>query len=165
MASESSPNEELRRLLDTAAIRDLVERYFHALDSSDAAAMRSCFAPGSEVVFHAGTEGEFQREGQPFAEYLIEGFSRHKARTHIVGTIQVAFAGDRATARTQAVAFLVDHDDKGHVRGLLYEDELARHGGVWKIVFRRHTPRWQYDVAVSSPHVFQWARELAASRS
>lgn len=151
-----------QELLTKLAIRDVVERYFQALDGEDGDLLATCFADDAKVIYHTGTPGEFgQNDGSSAVEYLVSNMKNYRLRNHGALNIRVTLlAPDRAKSLTNAIAVLWKKD-RLHFRGLRYEDELRLANGEWRIVTRRHSPLWQFDADPVSPVVPAPALELA----
>lgn len=150
------------QLVAKLEVRDVIERYFHALDTCDAALLASCFAEDAEARYHVGTAGEFgQQGGAEVVAYLVRNMDSYHRRTHAIANASIAMKeGDRASSLTNAIAVLWKRE-RIHVRGLRYEDDLERRMGEWRIVRRRHQPLWQFDGTPTSPEVPAPALEMA----
>lgn len=147
----------LRRLLDRAAIQDVLMRYFHGVDSGDRNLVRGCFA--DDVVA--------QYEGRPpvrGVDALIEQIAlfenlatgRCKVSTHFAGNLQfVELTDDRAETVNNAFAFLASADGTTvSMRSLRYLDRLRLDQGRWKVVARLHTLDWSCDVPCTYARAF-----------
>ena len=152
-------NEQLVAKLE---IRDVIERYFHALDTCDAKLLGSCFADDAEARYHVGTAGEFgQQGGAEVVAYLVRNMDNYHRRTHAIANASIAIKdGESASSLTNAIAVLWKRE-RIHVRGLRYDDDLERRQGEWRIVRRRHQPLWQFDATPTSPEVPAPALEMA----
>jgi hypothetical protein len=149
---------KLQNLIDRAAIQDVLMRYFHAADSGDKDAVRSCFT--SDVV--ATYEGRTPVTGVDALIAQIALFDNLasgacKVSTHFAGNLQFKeIAGDRAETVTNAFAFLVSREgDTVAVRSLRYLDRLRCEGGDWKIAERLHTLDWSCNLPCAFARAFQ----------
>jgi uncharacterized protein (TIGR02246 family) len=136
---------------DAAAIREVAERYFYAVDARRFDLLASCFAVDAVMTIHGGERTMTGRDA------IVDAF-RHlpfAGSTHLVTSQHVGVNGDEASAHTVAVAFVVDDGDDGLVRtrGLEYHDELVRTKDGWEIRRRDHVARWQFDAEAVPPAV------------
>ena len=152
------------KVLTKLEVKDVIERYFHALDARDGDLLASCFAGDVEATYHAGTEGEFVQKGiDSVVGYLVGTMDNYHVRSHATANSEVTILGpERARCLTHAMAVLWKKD-RIHVRGLRYRDELRLEQGEWRIYSRQHSPLWQFDADPSAPVVP--AHALAASRA
>jgi hypothetical protein len=162
MAHAEDP--ELRRLLDTAAIRELLLRYGRGCDRMDRDLLTSLFHP--DAVDHHGT---FDGPALEFVDYaLTTALPRYLATEHYLSNCTVEVEGDTARAETYLVATHVKDADGGQLRvdtshGRLI-DYLERRGGRWGIVERTFLHDWdQSELVTPNP---TWAGTFASgSRS
>src|ERR1700681_1352498 len=111
---------------DRAALREVVEYYFVAVDFGDWALLASCFTADGTVHLNDGTAGERVLRGPQavVAEYrriLDEGIPRLHAAAHM----RITGSGDSAAGLTRALAHLsVPPAESGRmlVRGIHYAD-------------------------------------------
>lgn len=144
-------NIDLQRLLDRAAIHDVIARYFRGIDRGDADMMRSCFTEDVEASF----------SGRPLARGIDEVMAgvptfrkvesgEWKVITHFMGNLNIDFPGpDVAAAETNAFAFQVvtrAPTDQVSMRSLRYLDRLRRVKDGWLISDRLHTLDWSCEV-------------------
>lgn len=141
--------------LDLAAVREVVERYFAAVDGNDWDLLASCFTANSEVHLNHGTADEVVLRGpQAVVREYRRLLDERVPRMHAAAHVRIAMLGDSATGDTWALAHLgVPPPEAGRmlVRGLRYGDEFVREAGVWKLSRRRHHALWQYEVAIGPP--------------
>jgi ketosteroid isomerase-like protein len=135
---------------DHAALREVVERYFAAVDIGDWDLLASCFTDDGTVHLNDGTAGQRALRG-PRA--VVEEYRRILApdlpRMHAAAHVRINGAGDSATGVTQALAHLgVPPAGSGRmlVRAIHYADEFVRAGAT--AASRRH-PRSVDPSAVS----------------
>lgn len=144
-------DKDVRRLLDQAAIRELLGRYFHGLDRADYDEVRSCFT--DDVVAQYD-----DRPGVRGIEAIMGSFKTFRRMkdgsmritTHFMGNLNfLSLEGNIAETETNAIAFLVHNDEtpagQVAVRGLRYLDRLVHADGQWKIAVRRHTLDWSFQ--------------------
>jgi ketosteroid isomerase-like protein len=144
-------DEEVRALLDRAAIRDVIDRYSDAVTRGDHDRMATLFAPDAvwespALGLHFDRASEFidmQIEGSPRMDVLIqtahnpvielEAGDRATATTTIHERIRGA-ASDTPSALAEAGAAL-NVEQYG-----IYFDELGRFDGGWKFTHRLFAP-------------------------
>lgn len=129
-------NEELRRLLDEAAIKKVHIRYCRGIDRMDWELIRSCYHPDA-----IDDHGEYVGGIDGFIEYCKAGCPTFVSTTHMTGNQLVEVDGDSAWAEHYARAFhRVAADENGPERDLVvntrYVDRFERRGGEWKIAHR-----------------------------
>ncbi|HEV8296259.1 MAG TPA: nuclear transport factor 2 family protein [Acidimicrobiales bacterium] len=136
-------------LADTRAIERLLIDYADALDARDFPRVAACFTPGARATY----SGKELEPGVDSIIELVRGLERFAATTHQVGNIRVDLDGDRATATSAAVAWLVSADDPPVLlaRGLRYEDRLVRTESGWRIDVRVHRARWMWRGTAELP--------------
>jgi hypothetical protein len=137
---------------DRIAIRELVERYFAAIDRVDKRLLRSCFTDDARYESTGGTLD--MDGGDSIAARLASG--QVAASTHVCANVSISFGKQGAQADTMAVAYLVTGHEPGArlmVRGLRYQDRMVRQAGAWRIAHRRHETRWQFDTTSAAPFV------------
>ncbi len=142
----------LRRLLDQAAIQEVIGRYFYSLDRREFSTLETCFTSDAQGEYFGG---ETIFAGREAIIEALRSISRYKFTNHLISNMMIKVDGDRAKADTYAVAFLVvdDGGTKGRilVRGLQYVDDLSHGPEGWCISHRLHIPTWQYEAASVSP--------------
>jgi uncharacterized protein (TIGR02246 family) len=142
-AAESSA---VQRLLDKAALEDVLVRYTHALDTLDADAYASVFT--EDAVFETGRE---TRTGRDEIRDIIVGLQKSRAERAAAGTATPALMHHVMTnAKLDIVSDSEAHhyaywmtiiggaDDKFTVAAMgQYEDVLLKRGGEWLIKSRK----------------------------
>jgi hypothetical protein len=134
-------------------LRALNERYFHALDQCDLAAVGGCFTDDAESVYLGG---EWILSGRDELVERLAVIRTFASSIHVPTTMSFSSDGDRATGTVYAIAHIAFGDGEATrltVRGLRYCDEYTRHGGTWRIRTRRQDPLWQYEVPTVMPSV------------
>ena len=133
---------QIARLMDELAIRDLSHRYAMALDANDLEAWRGLFSEA--VIFESGTSAP-----RGLAEVLHipdNQLKRYKKTLHSVTTQRVSLDGDRATGETYCIAHHIYEDfhrddqlpfDLSHNFLIRYDDDYAREDGRWVFARRR----------------------------
>lgn len=147
-------HSDLKKLLDRAAIQDVLSRYFHGVDIGDKDMVRSCFANDVEAQYDkrpsvSGIE-ELMNQIPSFAK---QASGEWKICTHFMGNFQVKhLAADIAETEMNAFAFLVlaqKETDQVSMRSLRYLDRLVCIDGKWKIFVRVHTLDWSCELPSS----------------
>ena len=146
-------SSELQRLIDRAAIQDLLARYFQGLDRCNAEQVRSCFTDDVQAHYD-------HRPPIKGIEALMGGFrtfrrireGKMKISTHFMGNLNFTLLeGDVAETETNAVAFLVEPGGAADVvamRSLRYVDRMRRLESGWRISDRIHTLDWSCQLPI-----------------
>lgn len=142
---------ELQRLIDRAAIQDVLTRYFRGIDAADQEAVRGCFTDDVRADY----DGRKLVDG---IEALMASFLTFKnkasgqwiATTHFMGNLSyLRLDGDVAETETYAIAFLVTPSTPTNLvamRSLRYLDRMIRTKDGWRIRDRVHTLDWSCEV-------------------
>src|SRR4051812_7836142 len=98
-------SEELRALVDRAAIRDLVDAYAHHADRRDPAAQAAVFTENGSVRLYEGDPAlgepvDTVTGRQALTATFTELVSRYEATTYLNGQSTVTISGDSATGET-----------------------------------------------------------------
>jgi len=154
----SVSSAEIRRMVDRAAVRDVVEGYMSAVDRCDYDAIAACFTADADLEYDA--EPSRFTGGQAVADWM-RTYDHLPNHTHTVSNCAIEVTGDEAQADTFAFAVLaVGASGPGSVlvMGLRYVDHLTRTADGWRIDKRRHILKWQFNAAAE-------AIELPATKS
>lgn len=138
---------DVRRLIDRADVRAVVESYFSAVDRCDYDAIEQCFTTDADLEYDA--EPSRFTGGREVADWM-RTFEHLPNHTHSISNCSIAVSGDTATADTFGQAVLVvgtSGPGSVLVMGLRYIDELVRLDVGWRISKRRHILKWQYNAA------------------
>jgi len=148
-----------QRLLDRAAIHDVLATYFRGLDRGDPGQVRSCFT--EDVIAHYDGRSALRPGGQAQikgVDALMDSLMTFKKKktgewkvtTHLMGNLNFdLLEGDAAETETNAIAFLVlpgELTDQVAMRSLRYLDRLRRMPDGWRISERLHTLDWSCQV-------------------
>ena len=138
----------LRRRLDEAEIRSVLENYAYAVDRRDLSVLGACFAEDAE--WDANGVVRLGRD-EIVANRALDKFA---STNHIQSNTYIALDGDRAEARIGAVAILVeggDRTDKPHAlyRGIRYNNVLVRTNVGWRISRMEIRALWETRIPVS----------------
>jgi len=142
-------DKELQRLIDRAAIQDLLVRYAHCVDRRDIEGVVACFTPDAA---YRGSLGEGTIQDALVA--LRERMERYESTMHLLGNQLIQIDGDRATSETYAIAHhrINNNGDRRNLTvGVRYDDELVRRDGRWVICRRVVHMEWERDDAVFLP--------------
>ena len=157
---------DVQRLLDRAAIQDVLARYFQGIDSADSDQVRSCFTDDVRAAYdgRSAAEGIEALMGS-FLAFRNRASGEWKATTHFMGNLSFnSLQGDSAETETYAFAFLVTPNPQGDrvaMRSLRYLDRLRRTKDGWRISHRVHTLDWSCEVPATSATAF--SQRLAAT--
>ncbi len=124
----------LQRMEDIEAIRHLKARYFHACDSKDVVALRSCFAAG-EVLIDYGVIGRFTDR-----EAFLDIFHKMAYHPHIIDmhhgqNAQIEWQSPSEARATWDLYFHQINQQTGTITQLggFYEDHFIKADGHWVI--------------------------------
>jgi len=139
---------QMRRVIDEAAIRDLAARYCWAIDRLDRPAFDQVFLPDATAVLGSGTQnGTDEIWAKVHLVLSPLTCSQHLVGSHVVELDPAADQGDGATA-THRCHFHAQHVWKGceggdqfFVAGI-YEDRVERTPEGWRIRHRDLTVLW-----------------------
>lgn len=136
-----SLENEVQRLVDRAAIRDVLLHYAHAVDRRDIEAVYACFTPDAA---YKGALGEGSVDVALGA--LRERWLQYTRTMHFIGNQLIEVDGDRATSETYAIAYHQtdsDGEQSNMAVGVRYLDTLVRTPAGWRICRREVTREWQ----------------------
>ena len=122
---------------DQLAVRQLVARYSHAMDSGDGAALAETFV--DDGVFDAGG---LVLGGRNALEEFALGFPNSvRAPRHVVSNLVIDGEGDQATvqAYVQLYALVGDPPRQEVTHSGKYADTLVKVDGSWRFVTRTFT--------------------------
>ena len=120
----------LERLVDLAAITDLMSEYAWGIDRRDAAVYRGCFTDVIDVEMP-----RHSRVAVAADAWVDEAFAlvaRYQATQHLVSNHRIELRGDAATCRAELQAQHWRPTGAWKLCGR-YENELVRQDGHWKI--------------------------------
>jgi hypothetical protein len=142
---------DIQRLLDRAAIHDVLVRYFQGIDSADPDQVRACFTDDVRAAYDGRTFVHgIDALMDSFLAFRKKASGEWKATTHFMGNLSFnALQDDSAETEAYAFAFLVTPSTSGHVvamRSLRYLDRLRRAQDGWRICDRIHTLDWSCEV-------------------
>lgn len=146
VADRSAPDT----IADRSDIAQLLAAYAHAVDRRDFDGVARCFTDDATASYSGTALG-------PGVQHIIghiRGVERFVSTQHLFGVPLIHIDGDRATATSHAVSYLVAEADGERTvlgRGLVYDDELVRTPAGWRIARRVHRPLW------SSVQPLDWA--------
>jgi ketosteroid isomerase-like protein len=129
---------ELRRLLDEAAMRDVLARYARAIDRMDWDLLRSCYHPDA-----IDEHGRYNGDVEGFIAWLERELPAYSATLHTLNQQRIEIDGDAAFSETYCVAYHRSADQRED-RTLLvrYCDRFERRDGEWRIAHRRCVYEW-----------------------
>lgn len=125
------------RMVETAAIRELVCHYCRAVDRLDMEALRACYHPEG-VDHHTGFDGSID-EYIPWVEKMLRMIA---GSMHIVGNHLVEFGENpmRALSETYGTAIHwgrpEDSADLNYTSAFRYLDLVEKRDGRWRILER-----------------------------
>ena len=139
----SAPSQEsqLQRLLDRAAIEDVLVRYCHAVDRCEPDLLRDVYWPDAtdDHVFWSGG-------AQDFVEFCMPFLRSRDQTQHNVGNFLIRFDGDEARVQCYYNACERVRDKDGKVNDITfhgrYLDRFEKRGGEWRIANRKVVIDW-----------------------
>jgi hypothetical protein len=142
---------EIQRLIDRAAIQDLLMRYFRGIDSADPEQVRGCFTDDVRAAYDGRTFVDgIDALMSSFLAFRNKASGQWIATTHFMGNLSyLQLDGDIAETETYAIAFLVTPGTAANrvaMRSLRYLDRLRKAAGTWRICDRVHTLDWSCEV-------------------
>ncbi len=135
--------KRLQDYIDKSEIRDLMARYFVAVDRRDWKMIEDCFTPDIHAEYHM-----FKADGLAELMQNIRGVARTKVSTHFMGNHLITVKGDTATSEIYSEIHMITAEPKGdhdQVLGARYLDQLVRVNGVWKVKHRIQHRDWGRD--------------------
>ncbi len=124
--------QRLRKLEDSTAIAELLNRYAKAVDACRWTEWEQCFAEDGRAEFPFGKyEG---RRGM--GAWCAKNLTAFKGFEHLFGNLQIKLEGDRATVRNNAWIACVMDSNRPHEHfdnGGSYDWELGRSTEGWRI--------------------------------
>lgn len=128
----------VQELLDRQALRELMVRYYRAVDRRDWEALRGIFTPDAHLNYYNGT---FDGQGIDRIIEFIKPVGRSRASMHFMGQQSVTLHGDTATMVTYGIANGVRHraasgPERHGGQALRYQDQLVRTPDGWRVKAR-----------------------------
>ena len=140
-------------LLEKAAIRETLLRYAAGIDRRDWDLMLSCFTDDVWSILQGNDLGRGRDKILTYITSAAAGF-RIVSSVHFLANMYIELTGDRATAETYGIGYLVYDAGVGptlRMRHLRYIDELVRSSdGVWLIEKRTLTNDWERQTPVDT---------------
>ena len=144
-STNSVPDGDLAERL---AVRDVLERYTHAMDRRDADLMRSCFTPDADLSYFGGLR---RFTGSQFADTFVPSLEPFGFIDHSISSLRITVDGDVAALDVHLCATMaLKGEPVVLVRWVQVTDELVRRPSGWKIAKRRHVPQLQYESPTSA---------------
>jgi hypothetical protein len=144
-------SSDLQRLIDRAAIHDVLVRYFQGIDAADPERVRSCFTDDIRADYDGRTfVNGIDAMMASLRSFRNKASGEWKATSHFMGNLVFGMmSGEVAETETYAFAFLVTPGKDGDrvvMRSLRYLDRLRRTEGGWRICDRVQTLDWSCEV-------------------
>jgi ketosteroid isomerase-like protein len=161
-AAPLTPQEitRLREMMDHDAIRQVVNDYFHAMDSRNLGLLEKVFTPDATYEVDLVDHPTIRLEGYEQVAGAIANVTMFRTSHHGVRNMSIDIQGDAAHVNLFAMDAL--HDDRrfegdtvagGRViqHGLRYVDEFERRPEGWRIRHRHLYCLWQI-VTINPAH-------------
>lgn len=137
-------NDELQKLHDESAIREVLTRYCRAIDRCDLELLKSVYWPdaGDDHIVFSGN-------AIAFADFVIPMLKEHtEATQHLIANCWLQIDGDVACGETYVQAYhRLRSDGSAVVVGGRYLDRLERRHGEWRIADRKVIIDWEQNGA------------------
>jgi hypothetical protein len=135
-------------------IRELIERFFHALDTRNKPMFLACFAPDASFTARAGTSEETTHAG---AEQIVDALWQldrtYQQGSHVVANVAIQLTSETtANATTFVIANLL-MNRLVVVRGTRLDDRLTKGPNGWMFEHRSHSVLWQYAAPAIIPPI------------
>jgi hypothetical protein len=138
-------SEQLQRLADIQAIRDVLALYCRAQDRCDLQLLQSVFH--ADAVDHHG--GVFEGSVRDFCGFAIDKLRQCETATHHLFQTLIDVDGDRARTEAYALAFHRIRVGESTIDSLWSAricDRFERRDGFWRIAERQVVYDWNHDV-------------------
>jgi hypothetical protein len=143
-------NEDLRRF----QIRELIERFFHALDTRNAPLFQACFAPEATFTARTGSTDELTHRGASAIVAALWQLDRsYQQGSHVVANVAVRLTGDTTAEATTFVIANLLVSQLVVVRGTRLDDRVVYGPDGWVFEHRSHSVLWQYSVPAIIPPI------------
>jgi hypothetical protein len=131
--------EDVGRLADVAAIREVVTLYCRGVDRLDLNLVREAYHPGA-VDHHTGFDGTVEE----YVVWLGRNLEYLSGTMHFIGNHHVEFVGaDRAVSETYCTAAHWGSSERlNFTTGVRYIDLMERRDGRWAIAERWAVREW-----------------------
>jgi hypothetical protein len=142
--------EQVQRLVDRAAISDLLHAFARALDTKDWEAYVDTYAEDGVIELPWATATR-----EELAEFVPRDLGRFHATHHISSNHSIEIDGDTARSRSYLLAMhVLDPEDQGSqwLAAGWYDNEYRRTPEGWKLTKVRITPIWQLGERPPSEH-------------
>ncbi len=139
----------LQKLVDKAAICELMMKYARGIDRRDLDLVASGFTSDA----HTNYDGQEQQGLEDVIRSLRTGTSRFERSTHFMGDQEIQINGDNADVETYAIDYLlytVEGIQYQSVGGLRYQDRMARHNGRWLVQHRILHNDWRNNSRIDT---------------
>jgi len=129
-------DDEVRRVVDQAAIRDVLYRYARALDRQDWNLLRTCYHPDA-----IDDHGRFKGTVEELIEWLKVENGEYDSTTHFIGNTLIEVDGSVAWSEAYCFALHRTHATRGEAarevfNNVRYCDRFERRDGQWRIAAR-----------------------------
>jgi hypothetical protein len=140
----TTPAEQLRWLVDRAAISELLYSFARALDTKDYPTYASLYTADGVLELPDPRTGQYFALGQAeLADEVPKSLGHYSATHHLSGNHQIAIAGDRASSRSYLQAVHVGASPREHwSAGGWYDCEYRREPDGWRFTRVRLTAVW-----------------------
>jgi hypothetical protein len=139
--TEHQGDETYRRLVDEAAIRQVVASYARGIDRLDLELVRDCYHPDA-TDRHPGFDGR----RDDYIEWLRSMLAHQTLTMHVMANTLVDLVGDQAAVETYGVAYHAgdppENERWNFAAGFRYLDRFERRDGRWRIADRVVAMEW-----------------------
>ena len=133
--------DEVRRLLDEAAIHRVLVQYCRGVDRGDEALIRDVYWPDA-----TDDHGVYKGSGPSFAGYVVKALNKHALATqHAMQQVTIDFRDTTAFVESYVLARHKARRDGQLILetfGGRYVDRFENRGGQWRIAHRQVVVDW-----------------------
>jgi hypothetical protein len=146
--NDLNPDPDLRRLIDTAEIRQLLLQYFVNVDRRVWPPVKAIFVPGTLVDYSDLMPIGDAVPAEDVVDRIEAAIGLYAVTVHQMGNCDIAVAGDTATSETWINAHHVyadptRNDGRLPIAGLRYQDDWVRTADGWRVAHRRAFTDWR----------------------
>ena len=137
--------------LTKTQVRELIELYFHVLDTHDDQLWARCFAPDASMTMRVGSPEETTHVGRDDLVEALTNAGSYEASHHVVANVAIRLEGETTARATTFVVANLSFGPRIIVRGTRLDDHIVLGPEGWVFQHRDHRVIWQYEVAATVP--------------
>jgi len=156
--------DEVRRLLDEAAIQRVLVQYCRGIDRGDEALIREVYWPDA-----TDDHGVYKGSGQAFAPFVVKALNAHALATqHAMQQVTIEFRDTMAFAESYVLArHKVRRDGTLMLEtfGGRYVDRFENRAGEWRIAHRQVIHDWSKIEPIAAEYPSESFEQGSRSRA